>query len=138
MSADPLLTGGCLCGALRYAARGPARAMGYCCCSDCRRASGSGFIGFLAFDSAAVTITGEVLVHTSPADNGAEAVRNSCAVCGSLVFGGPRGGPDGYTLYAGSLDDPERFRPTLAIFTRAAPSWVVLPEGLKRYPGRPR
>jgi hypothetical protein len=133
VSATTRLTGGCLCGVLRYQARGPARAMGYCCCVDCRKASGSGFIGFLAFDSAAVRITGRVLSYTSRAYNAAQAVRNSCAVCASLVFGGPLGGADGYTLYAGGLDDPALFKPTLAIFTRDLPAWVVLPQGLTRY-----
>ena len=112
--------------------------MGYCCCVDCRKASGSGYIGFMAFDSAAVSITGRVHAFTSSAANGGDAVRNFCAVCGSLVFGGPVGGPHGYTLYAGALDDPALFKPTLAIFTRNLPAWIVLPEGLRRYEALPR
>ena len=138
MNEAAVLSGGCLCGALRYTARGRAQAMGYCCCVDCRKASGSGFMPFMAYASAAVTIAGPILAYTSPADNGAPAVRNSCAVCGGLVFGGPLGGADGYTLYAGALDDPSLFQPTLAIYTRDLPAWVQLPAGLKRYPGRPR
>jgi hypothetical protein len=92
----------------------------------------------MAYPSAAVTIEGPILAYTSAAENGAAAVRNSCARCGGLVFGGPLGGADGYTLYAGALDDASLFQPTLAIFTRDLPAWVQLPAGLKRYAGRPR
>jgi hypothetical protein len=38
-------------------------------------------------------------------------VRNSCPVCGSLVFGGEVGKNDVFTVYAGTLDDPSAFHP---------------------------
>jgi len=122
--------GGCLCGALRYEAKGPPGAMGYCFCGDCRKASGSGFIPFMGFPASAVSFTGETLQHRSPSARGTEAVRNSCPVCGGLVFGGDVGKTDSHTIYAGSLDDPSLFKPTMAIFNRDRPAWVPLPEGL--------
>jgi hypothetical protein len=62
---------------------------------------------------------------------GKKAVRNHCATCGSLVFGGPVGTAEFHTIYAGSLDDPSLFRPTIAIFARDKPDWVQLPPGLE-------
>ena len=47
-----------------------------------------------------------------------------------LVFGGIHGVHDSHTIYAGSLDDPAHFTPTLAIFLRDKPDWVAMPEGL--------
>ncbi len=123
-------TGGCLCGALRYEAEGPPGACGYCFCGDCRKASGSGFIPFMNFAAGTVRFTGEPLLHRSPTGRGGEAVRNSCAVCGGLVFGGEIGNPRGHTVYAGSLDDASQFRPTMAIFNNSRPAWVPLPKGL--------
>jgi hypothetical protein len=38
--------------------------------------------------------------------NGGDAVRNRCAECTSLVFGGEIGKSDSYTIYASALDDP--------------------------------
>ncbi len=110
---------------------------GHCYCGDCRKASGSGFIAFMGFPADALTITGAVLTHRLKLDDGREAVRNSCAVCGSLVFGGVLGTSDSHTLYAGSLDDPSRFRPTVAIYTRGRPDWAVIPPGLKVFEGLP-
>jgi hypothetical protein len=81
-------TGGCLCGALRYEAEGEPKLAGYCYCADCRKASGSGFIPFMNFPKSAVRFGGKTLTFTSKAANGGDAVRNSCPVCGGLVFGG--------------------------------------------------
>jgi hypothetical protein len=130
-------TGGCLCGALRYELTGEPRGSGYCCCGDCRKASGSGFIPFMNFASSAVRISGPALQSIAQSIRGSEAVRNHCAKCGGLVFGGRVGEDDSYTIYAGSLDDPSFFKPTIAIFTRTRPAWVILPEGLKLYETMP-
>jgi hypothetical protein len=131
-------TGGCLCGALRYEAEGEPLSMGHCYCADCRKASGSGFIPFLEFSQRAVRFTGQRLEYRSPAASGREAVRNSCPVCGGLVFGGDVGAAETFTLYAGSLDEPSSFRPEVAIFTRGRPAWAVIPAGLKVFEGLPR
>ena len=123
-------TGGCLCGAVRYGASGEPSLMGHCYCADCRKASGSGFIPFMGFAASALSVTGEVRQFRSPAFRGGEAVRNYCPTCGGLVFGGVLGESDSHTVYAGSLDDPSRFRPAIALFNRGRPDWAVLPPGL--------
>ena len=72
-----------------------------------------------------------------PAASGGEAVRNRCVHCGSLVFGGERDRSNDFTIYAGSLDDPSAFRPTLAIFARNRPLWALIPPGLKVFEDMP-
>jgi hypothetical protein len=124
-------TGGCLCGTLRYEAEGEPKLAGHCYCADCRKASGSGFVPFMSFPKSAVRFGGETLTFTSKAANGGDAVRNSCPVCGGLVFGGEIGKSQSFTIYAGSLDDPSLFHPTVAIFTRDRPAWAVVPAGLQ-------
>lgn len=131
------ITGGCLCGDLRWAAAAPPKWMGLCYCADCRKASGSGFIPFMGFDAAALTITGRWTVHRMTHADGREAVRNSCVVCGGLVFGGKLGETDEHTVYAGSLDDPSLFTPSIAIFTRDAAPWAPIPPGLKPFQTMP-
>ena len=66
-----------------------------------------------------------------------DAVRNFCAGCGGLVFGGEVGQDDQHTVYAGSLDAPARFQPTIAIFLRDKPEWVRLPEGITPFETMP-
>ncbi len=130
-------TGGCLCGAVRYEARGEPSLMGHCYCADCRKASGSGFIPFMGFPSSAVRFSGDARQFRSKAANGNIAVRNFCPVCGSLVFGGEVGKDDSHTIYAGSLDDPTLFNPRVAIFARDRPSWAVMPAGVEIFDGLP-
>jgi hypothetical protein len=128
-SAKPVV-GGCLCGQLRYEARGEPQFAGYCFCADCRKASGSGFIPFMGFAAKNVSFTGETRQAVNRAYRGGESVRNFCPTCGGLVFGGVVGVHDSHTIYAGSLDDPSLFHPTMAIFDRDRPDWVPLPPGL--------
>ena len=123
-------TGGCLCGALRYKATGKALCAGYCFCADCRKASGSGFIPLhrgraqrrdLQRSNPAAPLEVPAAARV--------AVRNSCAACGGLVFGGEIGQSESFTIYAGSLDDPLLFSPSIAIFTRNHPPWAPIPPG---------
>lgn len=132
------ITGSCLCGQLRYTADGPPQYAGYCFCTDCRKASGGGFIGFMGYPASAVHITGDAVTHTLVQSDGRKSERNFCPRCGSLVYGGIRGEADEHTIYAGTLDDPAHFKPTMAIFNSQRPAWVPLPQGLKvfeRMPG---
>jgi hypothetical protein len=123
-------TGGCLCGAVRYEAEGEPLYAGHCYCADCRKASGSGFVPFMGFASTMLRFSGATRQFRSPAFRGGEAVRNSCPVCGGLVFGGVVGEDESHTIYAGSLDDASRFHPQIAIFARHRPAWALIPPDL--------
>ena len=123
-------TGGCLCGAVRYEAEGEPLFAGYCYCADCRKASGSGFVPFMGFASSTVRFSGQTRQFRSESFRGKDAVRNSCPVCGSLVFGGEVGKDESHTIYAGTLDDPSCFQPQIAIFVRDRPAWAAMPPDL--------
>lgn len=129
--------GGCLCGALRWEADRAPDYMGMCCCSDCRKASGGGFIPFMGFAASALRITGDARQYRSPAYRGGIATRNSCPTCGGLVFGGEHGLSDSHTIYAGSLDDPSLFQPAMLLFDRDRPDWVIPPDGVQRFATMP-
>ena len=130
-------SGGCQCGALRYEADGEPLGSGHCYCADCRRASGSGFIPFMMFPAESLRVTGEARQWRSPSFRGTEAVRNRCAACGSLVFGGELGKDDSHTIYAGTLDDPRLFVPRIAIFTHDRPDWSGLPTDIVAFAKMP-
>jgi len=123
------ITGGCLCGALRYEAQGEPTFAGFCFCADCRKASGGGSIGFMGFPASAVRFSGATRQFRAKALRGT-STRNFCPTCGGLVFGGVVGESDSHTLYAGSLDEPSRFQPSMATFNRDRPAWAPLPPGL--------
>jgi hypothetical protein len=131
-------TGGCLCGALRYEASGAPAFMGYCCCDDCQKASGSGYIPFIGFAGGVLKITGPYSMYQMALKDGRTSERFSCAKCSSLVFGGEPGNPNGNTVYAGTLDDTSLFEPAVAINVKFKPDWVILPSALKQFEGMPK
>ena len=136
-----MFAGGCLCGALRYVASEAPRMMGYCCCDDCQKASGSGFIPFVGFPPRALKVSGPYTMYQMHHADGRSSERFSCARCNSLVFGGEPNNPNGNTIYAGTLDDTSLFKPTMAIMTKFKPDWVILPPGLTEFetmPSAPR
>jgi hypothetical protein len=87
----------------------------------------------MGFPSGAVRFSGRSLTFSSKAANGKDAMRNSCPTCGGLVFGGEVGKSEAFTIYAGSLDDPSLFHPTVAIFTHGRPAWAVIPPDLTAF-----
>jgi len=131
------IRGGCLCGALRYEASAEPIYSGLCYCADCRRASGSAFIPFMGFRATDLVITGPTSQSHVPGFSGTTATRNHCAECGSLVFGGIHGETDEHTIYAGSLDDPARFVPRVALFVRDRPAWAEVRADLTEYQTMP-
>jgi hypothetical protein len=118
-----MITGGCLCGRVRYHTDAQPLGGVLCHCRDCQRVTGSAFGAAMMFPKSAVTVTGETRAFASRGESGKHAVRNFCANCGSIVFGTPEIIPDMINIYAGTLDDPSLFQPGFAIFKRTRRGW---------------
>jgi hypothetical protein len=119
-----MMTGGCVCGRVRYESEGEPRFSVFCHCRDCQRASGTGGVPVMGVAKATFRVTGETASYTSRGASQKDAIRHFCAACGSLLFGTPQVVPDTVSIYVGSLDDPNVFKPELAMFTRDRPRWA--------------
>jgi hypothetical protein len=115
------VTGGCLCGALRFTARGQPWRVGLCHCLDCRKSHGALFHASAIYPETAVTITGEARHYRD---------RSFCPTCGSQVYA-HIGDEIGINL--GSLDEPSRFRPTYELWTIRREDWLPGFPGLRQY-----
>ena len=115
------VTGGCLCGALRFTAVGQPYRVGLCHCLDCRKNHGALFHASAIFPEAAVTITGEVRTYRD---------RSFCPTCGSPVFA-HIGDEIGINL--GALDEPSQFRPTYELWTIRREDWLPEFTGMRHY-----
>lgn len=133
MSTEPELTGGCLCGRVRYAVAGSPLFSVVCYCRDCQRASGAVGVPVLGVDRSAFSVSGAPKSYAKPGGSGNAAIRHFCPDCGSLLFGTPAVAPDLVTVYAGSLDQPARFTPDHVIFTRDQPAWAKLRAALQEF-----
>ena len=106
---------------------------GFCHCRSCQRTSGAGHVGWLCFPEGAVTMTGERRAYTRTGGSGKPASRYACPVCFSMVYGTAEVMAGMINLYAGSLDEPERFKPKIAIFVSEKPPWDDVSRGLTCY-----
>ena len=128
------LTGGCLCGAVRYDVRAEPMQMLNCHCRDCQRASGTGFAAIVVVPRSAAAITGELRFHETKSDSGNGIARGFCPVCGSPVAINLERMPDIIGLHASSLDDPSIYRPQIEVFTESAQPWDMMSRATKKYP----
>lgn len=127
-------TGGCMCGAVRYACMGDPLDVAYCHCSDCRRHSGAPAVVWIAYDAAHVKFTaGELKVYESSPGVG----RGFCRHCGtpmtwqakSLRFAGKHI----VEFYVGTLDDPGLHVPDRHWFESERLAWFDTVDDLPRY-----
>ena len=102
------LTGGCLCGAVRYEARPTHRDGYYCHCRMCRLAFGNTRAAFINLRKDEVTWAGTARTLYA---SSRLAQRGFCGVCGTpLSFA--YNDSENIDLSVGSLDDPAAVRPT--------------------------
>jgi hypothetical protein len=128
-----MITGGCLCGRIRYRADGQPLFGVLCHCRDCQRASGTGHVPVMGVARTAFRVSGQARSYTTIGGSGHSAIRHFCPDCGSLLFGTPESAPQMVTIYVGSLDDPSLFRPQAAIFTQSRHAWDVGAETLPEF-----
>ena len=79
-------TGGCACGAVRYAIAAEPIFSNDCQCRDCQRRSGTGHGSYLTFASRAdVNLTGEAARWDVAGDSGTVKSHSFCPGCGAPV-----------------------------------------------------
>lgn len=131
------ITGGCMCGAVRFECAVEPMMTGNCHCRDCQRASGGAFCSALALPADALEITGTVKYFDVETDSGNTSSRGFCPECGARLFGKSTGMPGLMTVMAGSMDDPDRFTPGMNIFTASARPWVHMDPALPKFEQMP-
>ncbi|MGO9602157.1 MAG: GFA family protein [Candidatus Binataceae bacterium] len=121
------VTGGCLCGAVRYSASVPPSGVHYCHCRICQRAFGNVFAIFGSFpkDKFRFTLSKPRIYRSS-----AIARRGFCGRCGTplLTEQVPPNGQIGISV--GSLDHPERVRPEIHWGSESEIPWLKISDRL--------
>ncbi len=104
------ITGGCLCGAIRYESSEPVIKAGTCHCRACQRFTGSAFSAYVGIPRSALRFTkGEPRFYV----RSSLKERGFCPECGSsltdryLVPMHGASNPDNYWVALGTLDHPE-------------------------------
>ena len=133
MTTASQLSGGCLCGAVRYRITGAPLFVGQCYCRDCQKATGTGHATVVGVLESNLSIEGRPSVYSSTGSSGGQVRRHFCAVCaGRLYTSADSAGPV-RMVQAGSLDEPHAVTPTVAIFVRDAIPWDHIPPSLVKF-----
>lgn len=124
------ITGGCMCGGVRYSVTGPLRNIVACHCEQCRRSSGH-FVAATACRQEYFHLDKQDSLRWYSAVPGFR--RGFCNACGSSLFFEEAGGPR-MSIAAGSLDQPQGLRIEAHIFTSEAGDYYPLDDGATQSP----
>jgi hypothetical protein len=133
-----LITGGCMCGAVRYECSAEPMMSANCYCKDCQRSSGGALASVLVVPKEAFKLTkGEPKHYEVTADSGNKVSRGFCTNCGSPILSLLTGMPNVVAIKAGSLDDPASFKPPANVYMASAPAWAPVRTDLRRFEKMP-
>lgn len=130
------LTGGCVCGAVRYEVTAAPLMMFKCHCRDCQQVTGGAFLPGVLVPLAAFRLTkGELKYHFTPSLAGGRHKRGFCAECGSRITGGEFDQHPGKSIgvTAGSLDDSSWFQPQMDFFVCDTQAWDQLDSNIPKF-----
>jgi len=122
----PQMTGGCLCGKLRYAANVDPIFSAVCHCKTCQKQTGTAFRVVVAVPRPAVSIEGSPKTYTRTGDSGQHVVNRFCPDCGTTLVIEPAALPGTTIIPAGTLDNTSWVKPAMEIYCDDALSWVQL------------
>lgn len=127
-----MITGGCLCGGVRYEYDGEITEISMCHCSQCRKAQGSAFVAVSPIETARLRIlSGQELLkeyRAVPAK-----ARVFCSHCGSPIYSARDDLPEVRRLRLGTVDTPFRCDNAYHIFTDSKASWHAIRDDLPRH-----
>lgn len=136
MTEQPV-TGGCLCGAVRFSVNAEPIVARHCWCRLCQYlGAGSGTVN-VCFPSDQFTLEGTLTIHEAVADSGNRMSRGFCPSCGTPVTSAAEARPHLIFVRAGTLDNPDLMAPQVTIWTAQAPDWACIDPSIPSTEGQP-
>ena len=128
------LTGGCLCGAVRYEVSEPLVSASYCHCTRCQRRTGTAVSAQARIDGRTFRLlAGEKLVKCWRASEGGFE-KCFCRECGAHLFSRDPDDAANMSIRMSAFDSDPGVRPSWRAFVAYAASWEPIPDdGLERF-----
>jgi hypothetical protein len=124
------VSGGCLCGAVRYELAGAPTTLCVCHCESCRRAVGAAAVPWGTFALASFRLTrGELAEYRSSA----AVTRGFCGRCGSSLTYRHEARPAEIDVTLATLDEPARFAPQIHVWVGDRLPWDLIGDGLPQF-----
>ncbi len=133
------ISGGCLCGSVRYTSDAEPALVAVCHCANCQKNTGSAFSLNLALPTESVIITGDSLAtyEDRGGASGNPFYRRFCSRCGSPISGSGNAYSGLTFIKAGTLDDPSWVKPDVHMWCSDKQPWFAIEEGVAQKPGNP-
>jgi hypothetical protein len=130
------LTGGCLCGHVRFRVERAPIVVNCCHCRFCQRLGGSAFAVNAMIEADRLTLTGAgtpAVVHVPSALPGGQMIHR-CPKCSVTLWSNHSllGGAIAI-VRVGTLDEGDRLEPDVHCYTDTKHPWVVLPAGIPAF-----
>jgi hypothetical protein len=127
-----IVTGGCHCGAVRYEAEVFLHSAYYCHCTTCQDTSGAPAEIGIPVKVGSLQFTEEEPRYYTSSD---WAKRGFCQHCGSRIIFMPLATDNEWliNLAVGSLDNPDRAKPSMHIYVESQLPWYNIDEDLPRF-----
>jgi hypothetical protein len=126
------LTGGCLCGAVRYELKSEPFDCGWCHCRTCQLNSGAPAMVFASVADGDIVWTSGADKVKSVASSGF-GHREFCAQCGTPLLMRVDHQPETADFSVATLDQPESIAPGFHIFWRSRIGWFEPKDELPRH-----
>ncbi len=125
------LTGGCLCGGLRYQIAGPPNRVVHCHCTMCRRGSGGTVVTW-----AIVPADGFRFTAGRPAEYASSpgAIRRFCPTCGAQITFAEAARAHEIDITVATLDDPAACPADHHVWPESRIPWLHLDQHLPDMP----
>jgi hypothetical protein len=131
---EPTLTGGCLCGAIRFQLSAPPGKSSYCHCTRCQRRTGTAASAqaWVAGDQFQLLQGAEQLKAWRHPEGGFEKL--FCSECGAHVMSRNPDDHGQMSIRMGAFDSDPGVRPVYRQFLAYAAPWEPVPDdGLRHY-----
>jgi hypothetical protein len=131
------MSGGCLCGHIRYSAEAEPIMTAICHCNDCQRQTGSAFAVVVDVPRPVLKMQGQPRIFKGHGASGKPVYRHFCADCGSPLFVEIDVMPDVAFIRAGTLDDRTWLHPTVEVWCETAQPWTQQHLDMQRFQRMP-
>jgi hypothetical protein len=131
------ITGGCLCGNVRYEISAEPLRTSNCHCRTCQRSVGAPYLAIIIVPATAFSVTGNYKEFITIAASGNAMHRTFCPECGTSLFVINSGFPQVRPISAVTLDDPSIYKPEKDIWVVDAQPWDVMNPDLPKFDGNP-
>jgi hypothetical protein len=128
------ISGGCLCGNLRYTVGDDPVLTAICHCKSCQKQTGAAFAVVVVVAKAGLSFEGDLASFDVLGASGLPTRRIFCPKCGSPVAVEPSSNPDLTYLGAGTLDDTSWVNPTAQQWCDSAQPWVRISDETQNFP----